>query len=128
MPLQSKLLENLDVCFTENNTTKLQGPRYLLPSMYGYGDDTEYEYIHPNSVEGCQLQAQGYRLPTPFAYATIAPPSTHAQLDPLTYPSLPPISSLLHSPASPAPLSSNIVNTVSAQPAPVTIPARKAPE
>jgi hypothetical protein len=29
---------------------------------------------------------------------------------------------------SPAPLSSNIVNTASAQPAPVTIPARKAPE
>lgn len=128
MPPQSKLLENLDVCFNESNTTKPPDPRYLPPPTYGYGDDTEYEYIHPNSVEGRQLQAQGYRLPTPSAYATIAPPSTRAQLDRLTYPSLPPISSLLHSPARPAPLSSNIVNTVSAQPAPVTIPARKAPE
>ena len=128
MPLQSKLLTNLDMCFTENSTTKLQDSHYFLPPMYDYGDDTEYEYIHPNSVESCQLQAQGYRVPMPSAYATIAPPSTRAQLDPLTYPSLPLISSLLHSPASPVPLSSNIVNTVSAQPAPVTIPAHKASE
>ena len=60
MPPQSKLLENLDVCFNESNTTKPRDPRYLPPPTYGYGDDTEYEYIHPNSVEGRQLQAQGY--------------------------------------------------------------------
>lgn len=37
---------------------------------YGYGDDTEYEYYHPNTHEGRDLVARGFRLPEPndFTY------------------------------------------------------------
>jgi len=121
MPQQSRLLHNLDTHFTSTDVDHGAGaqlpcnPRYLSSPTYGGGGDIEYEYIHPCSVEGHQLQAQGYQLPPPSAFSHVASLSTHAQLDPLTCPLLPPVSTLLNSPPRLTPLSSDIINTMSLQ-------------
>lgn len=117
MPLQSRLLHtNLD----DVNPADVhpRNPRYLPLPTYGRQVDTEYEYIHPripHSMEGHQLQAQGYRLPAPSGYTHIAPLSTGRQLNPplKSCHSLPPVSSLLHKAT---PLSSDIANTLTDRP------------